>query len=114
MMTAHNTNVRATISMIPSGHSFPVLEHVPRQLDPERGQPLAALRTNPRGTEMAAHLAVAAERGALEQEDVLHRHHLTFHAGHFGNRGHLAGPVRQTRDLDDEVDGRRGLLADGP
>ena len=34
--------------------------------------------------------------------------------GDLGDGGHLARAVRQARDLDDELDGRRNLLADGP
>ena len=58
-------------------------------------------------------LPAGANAGLLEQEDVLHRDDFAFHAGDLGDRRDLARAVRLTRDLHDEVDGRRHLLPDG-
>ena len=49
----------------------------------------------------------------LEDEDVLHGDDVALHAGDLRNGGDLARAVRQARDLHDELDGRRDLLADG-
>ena len=85
-----------------------------RQRHAGGGEPLAALRPDPGGAEPADHLAVRADAGLLEQEDLLHGDDVAFHAGDFGDGRHLARAVGHARHLDDQVDGRRDLLPDRP
>jgi hypothetical protein len=46
---------------------------------------------------------------ALEAEDLLHRDHLAFHAGDFGDRHHPARAVLQAAGLHDQVHGAGDL-----
>lgn len=62
---------------------------------------------------MAENLAVAVEAGLLKAEDVLRRDGRALHLLHLGDVGDLAAAVAHARLMDDEVDGRRDLLADG-
>src|SRR2546423_2985825 len=54
------------------------------------------------------------DTGLLEDEDILHDDDITFHTLDFGDVGDLAGAVLEAALQDDEVDGRRDLLTDGP
>ena len=49
----------------------------------------------------------------LGDEDVLQRDHVGLHPQHLGDVGDAAGAVDQARDLHDQVEGARDLLADG-
>src|SRR5258707_15725088 len=53
------------------------------------------------------------ERLLLEQEHILEGDFVPFHTLHFGDVGHLARAVAHAALLDDNVDRRADLLADG-
>src|SRR5207244_6476722 len=50
----------------------------------------------------------------VEDENVLHRDDLALHARELAEVSHLAGPVRHSRYLNNEVNRRGDLFADGP
>src|SRR6185436_21094553 len=54
------------------------------------------------------------DAGLLEDEHVLHDDDVAFHALDLGDVDDLPGPVLEAALLDDEVDRRGDLLADGP
>src|SRR4029453_9883726 len=59
--------------------------------------------------------AVLVDAGAVvEGEDVLEGDDVALHADDLGDMGDAAGAVLQPRLVDDQVDGRGDLLADGP
>src|SRR5207253_5298126 len=65
------------------------------------------------GDESADDRALTVETLLLELADVLHGDHLRLHAGDLADRRHPAGPVREPRLLDDEVDGAGDVLPAG-
>ena len=67
----------------------------------------------PVGFEPALDLALDDAR-LLEHEHVLHDDDITLHALDLGDVDDLARPVLEARLLDDEIDRRGDLLADGP
>src|SRR6188472_4326890 len=93
MIPTHSANVTTAAAIDPSSNCFDVLEHVTRQLNAKRRQALAAFRADAGRPESPAYLPVTPQASAVEYEDVLHRHDVTFHAGDFGNARDLARPV---------------------
>ncbi len=71
------------------------------------------LGTAPVACSDAEDAAVLVEPGLRELEDGLHDDRVAFHAGDLGDVGDLARAVGQAGALDDEVDRRGDLLADG-
>ena len=63
--------------------------------------------------EVTKYLAVVVEAGLLEAEDILRRDSRALHLLDLSDVGDLAATVAQARLMDDQVDGRRDLLADG-
>jgi hypothetical protein len=61
----------------------------------------------------AVDFAVLVHVVELEHEDVLQGDGIAFHAGALRHVRDAAGTVLETLHLDEEVDGRRDLLADG-
>src|SRR5829696_2447727 len=76
------TNVSATIAIyLPALlNDLDVLEEIRRQVHARRGEAVCALGPDLRCSEPPTHLAVGTEAGTLEQEDVLHRDDVPFHA----------------------------------
>src|SRR6185312_11273115 len=96
-----------------------VLEEVRRQVDAVRGHLVQEVRLQAgaaQGTEqpVAGVLVRRAVLDGLGDEDVLQRDHVRLHPQHLGDVRDAAGAVDQARDLDDEVERARDLLADGP
>src|SRR4051794_40361282 len=92
--SAQATKVLATTNRYGmSGNRLHVLEHLDRQLNAKCRQSIAAFRTDAGRSKSPAHFAVTTQAGTLEDENVLHRHHLAFHPGHLADAGHLAGSV---------------------
>ena len=83
-----------------------------RQLDARVFDLGHELRAHAGRLDRADDLAVL-ERLLLEQEDVLEDDLVAFHALHFGDVGDLARAVAHAALLDDHVDRRADLLADG-
>src|SRR5436190_23904987 len=102
----------STSTSAPLINELYLIEHVGRQLHARCGETIAALRTDARRLEPAAHLAVLAKTETLEQEDVLHGDDAALHAGELGDAGDLSRAVGEARNLHDQVDGRGNLLAD--
>src|SRR5262245_34776426 len=96
-----------------SRNHFHVLEHRGGQRFTRRQDPIRALGSDPGGSEQSLHAPVLADPGSLEEEYFLRRDHIAFHAGQLSDACYLSPPVRQPRDVDDQVDRRRDLLADG-
>src|ERR1700746_310808 len=57
--------------------------------------------------------AFRVDPGLFVLEDVLESNHVAFHALNFGDGDALAAAVRQSVDLDNEVNGAGDLLTDG-
>src|SRR6186713_2758789 len=105
----------ASSSALPiSANDLNVVEHRPRHLDTRLGEVLSRLRTNARRTESSAHFTTRPEAGALEHKDVLQGNDFLLHAGNFRDRRHFTRAVRQSRNLDDEIDRGRNLLTNRP
>src|SRR5713226_9188611 len=84
-----------------------------RQRDALVENPVEDLGPQACGPELGDDLAVRRRTFLLEHEDVLHRDDVLLHAHDLADVGHLARAVAKPVQLDDEVDGRPGLLADG-
>src|SRR5664280_1908061 len=82
-----------------------------RQVDPLHLELLDELRTNASGLEAALDLALDDAR-LLEDEDVLHHDDIALHPLDLGDVRDATGAVLEPGLVDDEVDGRRDLLAD--
>ena len=116
--TAAKTRIRKTSWPIdrharPSGSACWGRSWRRRSAMPRRLHLVEAARAQAGGAELAVHRAVGLGVGAVEGEDVLHLHHLAFHAGDLGDVGHLPLAVGQAHHLDDQADGRGDLLAHG-
>src|SRR5437773_1728755 len=72
---------------------------------------LDELRADAGGLQLALDAAVL-DAELLPGEDVLHDDDVPLHALHLGDRDHLARAVLEPGRVDDQVDGRRDLLAD--
>src|SRR5262245_59907621 len=92
------------------GHAF---EHVGRQMDAGGLEALAGLRTHAGRAEPADDLPLLRDAELLEQEDLLHRDHVAFHAGDLGNADDLAGAVAHARLLTEDLVGSGDMLAIG-
>ena len=66
------------------------------------------------GHESAEGPAIAVHAVLFELEDVLHGDDVALHALHLGDVGDFARAAGESSGLDDDVDGGRELLADGP
>src|SRR5664280_1095983 len=82
------------------------------QVDPLHLELLDELRTDASGLEAALDLALDDAR-LLEDEDVLHDDHVTFHPLDLGDVRDAPGAVLEPGLVDDEVHGGGDLLADG-
>src|SRR5260221_5597741 len=87
-------------------------EEARREMDAHHLELLDELRSDTGRLEAALDLAFD-DAGLLEDEHVLHDDHITFHALDLGDVHDLAGTVLEAALLDDEVDRRGDLLADG-
>src|SRR3954452_16970862 len=117
-MIASAATPAMTSAIVSTGqYSLPCLvgepEEAGREIDPHDLELLDELRPDPCRLEPALDLAFD-DAGLLEHEDVLHDDDIAFHPLDFGDVHDLARPVLETRLLDDEVDRRGDLLADGP
>src|SRR6476660_4858662 len=83
-----------------------------REIDPHDLELLDELRPDAGRLEPALDLAFD-DTGLLEDEDVLHDDDVTFHALDLGDVDDLPGPVLEAALLDDQVNRRGDLLADG-
>src|SRR4030042_236824 len=102
--------IRANTSICsPSGGA----EYVLRELDAGNDEFLGELRPDARGMEIPDYPTLAVDAALLKAVDVLHRHHLTLHAGYLRDGDDLACPVRHAGDLDYHLEGGDHLLADG-
>src|SRR5712691_3686903 len=88
-------------------------EEARRQMDAHHLELLDELGANAGRLEPALDLALDDTR-LLEHEDVLHDDDVAFHPLDLGDVDDLPGAVLETALLDDEVDRRGDLLADGP
>src|SRR3954454_1601304 len=117
-MIASAATPAMTSAIVSTGqYSLPCLvgepEETGREIDSHDLELFDELRPDPCRLEPALDLAFD-DAGLLEHEDVLHDDDIAFHPLDFGDVHDLAGPVLETRLLDDEVDRRGDLLADGP
>src|SRR5579862_375907 len=80
---------------------------------PGGSQAFSEMGRLPGGMENAAHFSAFVDAAALENENVLERDHVAFHADNLGDGEDLAGTVGKTGDLHNRVDGVRNLVADG-
>src|SRR5262245_29784881 len=105
---------RSTIGStgLPPPRSVRVAEEARRQMDAHHLELLDELRPDARRLEPALDLAFD-DTGLLEDEHVLHDDDVAFHALDLGDVDDLPGPVLQAALLDDEVDRRGDLFADG-
>ena len=92
MIARTTTNVTATMTICPSCVTAMTL--MCSNMSAGSWTPAAASRSRHFGRMPVArnwplHLAVGADAGPFEQEDVLHRDDLAFHAGDLGDRRHL-------------------------
>src|SRR6478752_339913 len=87
-------------------------EEARRQMDAHHLELLDELRSDAGRLEAALDLAFD-DTGLLEDEDVLHDDDVAFHPLDLGDVDDLPGAVLQAGLLDDQVDGRGDLLADG-
>src|SRR5438105_13240527 len=87
-------------------------EDVRRHVDAHDLELLDELGADPGGLEATLDLALDDAR-LLEDEDVLHDDDVAFHALDFGDVGDLPRAVLEPALVDDQVHGRRDLLADG-
>src|SRR5271163_1687489 len=74
-------------------------------------QPLRIGRPDSGCNELAQHFAAGSDSRALEFEQILHHHHLAFHAADLRDTQQFARTVGQTRDVNNDVECRRYLLA---
>ena len=87
MMAAHKTKVRATMSMIPLRPRLSCARTCPPAAGCRARQAARCTSDGSRSPGSRPHTLPSRPRlGALEQEDVLHRDHLAFHAGDLGDR----------------------------
>src|SRR3954464_8225453 len=120
--TAMRTIARAATPAIASAVvstgrcSFPCLVGEPeesgRKIDAHDFELLDELRPDARRLQPALDLAFD-DTGLLEDEHVLHDDDVAFHPLDLGDVDDLPGPVLEAALLDDEVDGRGDLLAEG-
>src|SRR4029079_1994792 len=92
--------------------SVRVAEEARRQMDAHHLELLDELRPDACRLEPALDLSFDDAR-LLEDEDVLHDDDVAFHALDLGDVRDLPGPVLEAGLVDDQVDRRRDLLADG-
>src|SRR6478752_7196454 len=109
--TAATTRVMGFTARSPP-RSVAEAEEARRQMDAHHLELLDELRSDAGRLEAALDLAFD-DTGLLEDEDVLHDDDVAFHPLDLGDVDDLPGPVLQTALLDDQVDGRGDLLADG-
>src|SRR3990172_4906736 len=88
-------------------------EDAVRQVDAHGLEVLDELRPDAGRLQAALDLPVEDAR-LLEHEHVLHDDRVALHPLDLGDVDDLAGPVLEAGLVDDEVDGRGDLLADGP
>src|SRR3954471_13564351 len=117
-MIASAATPAMTSAIVSTGqYSLPCLvgepEETGREIDSHDLELLDELRPDPCRLEPALDLAFDDTR-LLEHEHILHDDDITLHPLDLGDVHDLAGAVLETRLLDDEVDRRRDLLADGP
>ena len=93
----------------PSG----MFKHGGWELNSGNAQALGESRTDAGGHEVADDLAGFANATFAKDEDVLHGDDIAFHAGDFRDVGDFTSAVTETRDLNDYVDRRSNLPADG-
>src|SRR6476659_4859207 len=110
-MPATASVIRST--MEPSSGSVREAEEARRQVDAHDLELLDELRPDPGRLQPALDLALD-DTGLLEDEHVLHDDDVAFYALDLGDVDDLPGPVLEAALLDDEVDRRGDLLADGP
>src|SRR5438128_837331 len=96
-----------------SGNHLQVLKHGRWQMNPRRVEVLAALGPDARRSETSAYFTILAKPRPLEHENVLQGNDFAFHAGDFRDGRDLARAVRETRHLNEKIDRRRDLLANG-
>src|SRR5262249_25344379 len=80
-------------------------------IDAARRQLLHEPGTDACGAELADDRPIRIGSAAHEAEDLLHLDDVAFHAGNLGDADHLAPPVAQPLQLDDDVERRGNLLA---
>ena len=91
------------------GLRFRPLRRIGANSDSGRSMPRVTRRSQKRGRTPVAlkwpsTAPVVADAGLLEDEDLLHRHRLAFHAGDLLDAGQLARAVAQPVRLDDDAD----------
>src|SRR6202008_3581970 len=96
----------------PSPRSVAEAEEARGQMDAHHLELLDELRPDPGRLQAALDLALDNAR-LLEDEHVLHDDDVAFHALDLGDVDDLPGPILEAALLDDEVDRRGDLLADG-
>ena len=80
-----------------------------------RGAGRRTARRSPVGTGHAEEEAVVVDAGGVvEREEVGEGDDVALHPADLGDLGHPAGAVAHPGEVDDQVDRRRDLLADGP
>src|SRR6186997_1595261 len=102
----------STVGLPPLG-SVREAEEARRQVDAHDLELLDELGPDPGRLQPSLDLALD-DSGLLEDEHVLHDDDVAFHALDLGDVDDLPGPVLEAALLDDEIDRRGDLLADGP
>src|ERR1700741_2967314 len=110
--TPATTSVMGSSTARPPPWSVAEAEEARRQVDAHHLELLDELGTDAGRLEATLDLAFD-DTGLFEDEDVLHDDDVAFHALDLGDVDDLPGPVLEAALLDDQVDRRGDLLADG-
>src|SRR6266702_227179 len=119
LSTRANKNVIASGLMVDDSFSAlslyfdGMIEEVEAERYSRSFQPLCKLRYDARGVEAAFYASAGSESELLEKVDVLQADDISAGSGDLADVGDAAGSVAHARDLDDEVNSRRDLGANG-
>ena len=90
-----------------------MLEERGWEIDPGDFEFFGELGTNSGGRKATQYAATRRDAPLLKQEDILHAHDVLIHAGDFCKVRDTPRSVAHARDLNDDADCCRNLLADG-
>src|SRR5215469_2066418 len=79
------------------------VEHRNWHLHTGDNQTFRELRSNSRGHEITNDLAALADAALAENENVLHGHHVSFHASDLRDAGHFARAIAHAVDLNHQI-----------
>src|SRR5579871_4837333 len=90
-----------------------MIEHRRWQENSRHGELFRKSRTDSGGHELAQYFPALADSALPVEEDVLHGDHVAFHAADLGDVDDPAFSVAETRNLNDQVNRRSDLTANG-